>query len=52
MGETKIIIISRQWPKMLLQRFQQSLGLRPRPAGQKLLRYSGILNKTKENMKA
>lgn len=52
MGETKIILISRQWPKALLQKFQESLGLKPRPAGHKLLRYYGLTKKDKENRKA
>ncbi|MDR9786484.1 MAG: hypothetical protein RJR37_04270 [Peptococcaceae bacterium MAG4] len=45
MGETKIIVLSRHWPKTLLQKFQQVIGLRPKKAGRRFCPFSNLVKK-------
>lgn len=51
MGETKIILISRRWHQVLLQKFQESLGLAPRKAGQKLFGACGVFKEKQDHKK-
>ena len=46
MGETRIIVFSRRWPRTLLGRFGQNLKLAPRKAGGRIFRtYESIREK-------